>query len=362
MKISIIRGGFLNPFELQNYYPLSKKHNIQAISSLKPLNSQIKLPLKKLLSPTDLPYSPCIYPILNRILKDAHYLFGLEAAIAGSDIAHVAETYYHYTLQAINAKRKGLVKKVVSTVWEVIPFNNESLRGRQGIKNIARKEIDHFITHTKLAKDTLIKEGVPAKKITTIPLGVNLNRFKPKSSSSKASKNLTILFVGRLEESKGVHNLLNAFLKLHKTIPNLKLNLVGQGTLKEKITTHKSITLKTISYNHIHQEYQKADIFCLPSQPTKTWQEQYGMVLVEAMASGLPIITTDTGAIKEVCGSAAIYTNISSQAIYQSLKDLILSPKKRANLKKISRRRALSRYNCLHTFKKIEKIYKQQLK
>jgi alpha-maltose-1-phosphate synthase len=362
MKISIIRGGFLNPFELQNYYPFSKKHNIQAISSLKPLNSQIKLPLKKLLSPTDLPYSPYLYPILNRLLKDAHHLFGLEAVIAGSDIAHVAETYYHYTLQAIKAKRKGLVKKVVSTVWEVIPFNNESLRGRQGIKAIARKEIDHFITHTELAKDTLVKEGVSAKKITTIPLGVNLNRFKPRNSNSKKTKDLTILFIGRLEESKGVQNLLQAFLKLNKTIPNLNLNLVGQGTLKEKITTHKNINLKTVPYNKIHQEYQKADIFCLPSQATSTWQEQYGMVLVEAMASGLPIITTDTGAIKEVCGSAAIYTTGSAQSIYQSLKDLILSPKKRAILKKNSRQRALSRYNCLHTSKKIEKIYKQQLK
>lgn len=361
MKISIIRGAFLNPFELQNYYPLSQNHNVQAVSSLNPINSQIKLPLKKLLSLTDLPDFPFKYSVLNRIFKDAHYLFGLEEIIKGNDIVHVAETYYNYTLQAIKAKRKGLVKKVISTVWEVIPFNNESLPGRRGIKKITRKEIDHFITPTELAKEALIKEGVPTKKITVIPMGVDLNRFKP-SKIHRPGEDITILFIGRLEESKGVLNLVKAFTRLNKDIPNLKLNLIGQGILEEKIANHKNITLKTVPYNKIHQEYQKADIFCLPSQETSTWQEQYGMVLVEAMASGLPIVTTNTGAIKEVCGSAAIYTSNSTQELFKNLKTLILSTQKRKTLREKARQRAVSRYNYLHTSKKIEKIYKKYSK
>ena len=358
MKISVIRGAFLNPFELQNYYPLAKRHNVQAVSSLTPISSQIKLPLKKLLSPTDLCEFPYKYSVLNRVFKDAHYLFGLEKVIKGSDIVHVAETYYNYTLQAIKAKRKGLVKKVISTVWEVIPFNNESLSGRRGIKKIARKEIDHFITPTNLAKKALLKEGISAKKITVIPMGIDLDRFKPTTSGSKVKGEVTILFIGRLEESKGADNLVKAFIKLSKSILNLKLNLVGQGTLEEKITTYKNISLKTVHYDKIHLEYQKADIFCLPSQNTPTWQEQYGMVLVEAMASGLSILTTDTGAIKEVCESAAVYTKGSVQALHDGLKKLVLDHKKRKELAIKARQRAGSRYNSLDTAKKIAKVYK----
>lgn len=360
MKISIVRGAFLNPFELQNIYPLKSRHDITAYSSLRPINPNINLPLVRLASPTDLPL-PFKYPLLNRVFSDAHYLLSLEKKLTGSDIVHVAETYYNYTLQAIKAKRKGLVKKVISTVWEVIPFNNESLPGRRGIKKIARKEIDHFITPTKLAKKALIKEGVPTKKITVIPMGVDLNRFKP-SRIHQFGGDITILFIGRLEESKGILNLVKAFTKLNKSIPNLKLNIIGQGTLKEKIINHKNIILKTVSYSKIHQEYQKADIFCLPSQETSTWQEQYGMVLVEAMASGLPIITTNTGAIKEVCESAAIYTGNSTQELFKNLKTLVLSPKKRKTLREKARQRAISRYNYLHTSRKIEKIYKKYSK
>lgn len=361
MKIWVVRGAFLNPFELQNYYPLAKRHQIQAISSLRPINAQIKLSLIKLPSFTDLPDFPYKYPVLNRLFKDAHYLFGLEKVIKGSDVVHVAEDYYYYTLQAIKAKQKGLVKKVVSTVWEVIPFNNQGLRGRRSIKQTVRQEIDHFITPTKLAKKALVKEGVNPKKITVIPMGINLKQFKPNSSINKNQK-INILFVGRLEESKGVSNLVKAFIKLDKEISNLKLNLVGQGTLEEKITTHKNISLKSVPYQKIHLEYQKADIFCLPSQKTTNWQEQYGMVLVEAMASGLPIITTNTGAIKEVCGSAAVYTSGSVQELFKSLKTLIISPKKRQYLGAKARHRAVSRYNSLHAARKIEEVYKLVLK
>ena len=195
MKISIIRGAFLNPFELQNYYPLSKKCQLKCVSSMFPISTNIKLPLTRLWSPTDLPL-PFKYQTLNRLLWDAHYLLGLEAAIKGSDIAHVAETYCHYTLQAIRAKRKGLVKKVVSAVWEVVPHNNETLAGRRRIKGLARQEIDHFIVVTQVAKNALIEEGIAPDRISVIPVGVDLTRFRPVKKIRQ--KPLRLLFIGRL--------------------------------------------------------------------------------------------------------------------------------------------------------------------
>src|SRR5687767_5337874 len=100
-SLVLVRGAFLNPFELQNYYPLNKKYNIQVVSSLYPLNDNIELPLIKLFSLTDLPNFPRKYPILNRIFTDIHYLYNLQNILNGANIAHVAETYYNYTNQAI---------------------------------------------------------------------------------------------------------------------------------------------------------------------------------------------------------------------------------------------------------------------
>lgn len=354
MKITIIRGSFLNPFELQNYYPLIVKHQITCVSSKFPINDRIKLPLQKLWSLTDIPL-PFKYAVLNRIFKDAHYLFGLQNIINGSDVVHVAETYFHYTLQALYAKRKGLVKKVVSTVWEVIPHNNESLPGRRCIKEVARTETDHFLAVTNVAKQTLIKEGVSENKITVVPMGVDLSRFKPAKTQRKKAKN--ILFVGRLVPEKGIGELLSAYAaeKFHN--PQLTLTLIGSGPLKNKCLAAGAI-VKQASYQQIHREYKNADIFILPSKPTQTWEEQYGMVLIEAMACGLPIITTNTPVLHEVCGPAALYfLPGDSLQLSSQLHALINDDQLRSKLSQTSLKLAMQRYDHRKIAKQIQKVY-----
>ncbi len=360
MKIAIVRGAFLNPFELQNYYPLAEHNDIKVFSSLHPINSNISLPLTKLPSPTDLPNFPFKYPILNRIFTDAHYLLGLENKISGSDIAHVAETYYHYTIQAIAAKKAGKVKKVISTVWEIIPKNNEGIRGRKHFKQLSYENIDHFIAITHLARKALLEEGVGETKITVIPMGINLNRFKP-IKKTKKTKTINILSVARLVSEKGIDDLVYAFENLSKKYP-IKLTLVGDGPLKYEYRHRSGIFFKSIPYSKIHMAYQQADIFCLASQPTKYWQEQYGMVLIEAMASGLPIATTTSGAIPEVCEDVALYSPPKNRLGLQSnLERLIANPELRDSMGKKSRRLALAKYNMIDISKKIQSLYQKVL-
>ncbi len=357
MKISIVRGAFLNPFELQNIYPLKDRHNIVAYSSLKPINSSVELSLVRLASPTDLPL-PFKYPFLNRVFGDAHYLLGLEKRLAGSDIVHVAETYYHYTHQALVAKKKGLVKKVVSTVWEVIPHNNEGLRGRRKFKEEARNQIDHFLAVTQKAKNALLAEGVGKDKITVVPLGIDLKHFTPPVKHKNKSV-LNILFVGRFVEEKGVGDLVKAFLQLKEKKLPVKLTLVGRGPLKKDFIGIKGITLAQSSYQNIPRFYSQADIFCLPSQTTPHWQEQYGMVLLEAMASGLPIITTRTGAIEEVCGRDALYVpQKSSTRLADVLEKLVLDEQLRQRLSSQVLKRARTHYDYNQAADRIEAVYK----
>ena len=357
MKISVVRGAFLNPFELQNIYPLKDRHDIVTYSSLKPINSNINLPLVKLPSLTDMPLPFYKYPLLNRVFADAHYLLGLEKKIAGSDIVHVAETYYHYTHQALVAKRKGLVKKVVSTVWETIPNNNESLKGRRTFKQEARQQIDHFLAVTEKAKKALIVEGVGEEKITVVPLGVDLKKFNPIKKQRKGK--VKILFVGRLVEEKGVGDLVAAFLKLREKKLSVELILLGDGPLKKDLVGIRGVKLKKSSYQSISRFYSQADIFCLPSQSTKTWEEQYGMVLLEAMASGLPIVTTRTGAIQEVCGDVALYSHQkSSDNLAKNLEKLLVDHKLRKKLSSLSLKRAKKKYDHYQAADRIETVYK----
>lgn len=358
MKISIVRGAFLNPFELQNMYPLKNRHDITVYSSLKPIDSNIDLTLVKLPGLTDIPLPFYKYPLLNRAFGDAHYLFGLKKKIAGSDIVHVAETYYHYTHQALIAKRKGLIKKVVSTVWEVIPHNNEGLKGRKRFKKESYSEIDHFLAVTQKAKKALLAEGVEKDKITVVPLGIDLKNFSL-SLKRKNKSTLNILFIGRFVEEKGVGDLVQAFLKLKEKKLSVKLTLVGQGPLKKDFVGIKGVTITKSSYKNISRLYSQADIFCLPSQTTPSWEEQYGMVLIEAMASGLPIITTRTGAINEVCGNSVLYVPQKSPGhITKTLEKLVLDKHLRQRLSSQALKRAKSNYDHRQAADRIETVYK----
>ncbi len=359
MKIKIIRGAFLNPFELQNYYPLKEKFDIEVISSKRPLSDKIDLPLKKLLSPTDLPDFPYKYPILNRIFGDAQQLYGLHKVISGADIVHVAENYFGYVRQAIRAKRRGLVKKVISTIWETIPFNNQSLSGRRKNKLYAKENIDHFIAITQKAKASLLKEGVKEEKITVIPMGVDLDKFKPRPNK-KNKRDINILCVARLVTEKGITDLIDTFWELKKDCKNLNLTIIGSGPLKKEISGFKNIYVKNVPYNKIYLEYANADIFCLPSRATSTWEEQFGMCLVEAMASGIPIVSTKTGAIPEVCGEVALLVKPQTpHALYNAIHKLIYNRQQRQRMGKEGRIMAEEKYDSKKIVKQIAAVYQK---
>lgn len=359
MKIYIVRGAFLNPFELQNYSSLKDKFSITAISSKHPISENIDLPLIKLWSPTDLPNFPFKYPILNRIFIDAQKLGRLEQVIARSDIVHVAETYFGYTHQAVMAKRRGLVRRVISTVWEIIPGNNEGIKGRKEYKRLARENVDRFLAVTEMAKAALIKEGVRPEKISVINMGIDIHKFKP-VTAKKETKDINILCVARLVPEKGILDLLEAFLTMKEKNPKVKLTIIGSGPLKKELIGYKNIYLKSVPYHQMQKEYQKADIFCLPSRETKTWAEQYGMCLVEAMACGLPIVTTNSGAIPEVVGEVALISHHSNvKELKTNLEKLIYNEDLRQTLSQKSRQRAVKKYDSRKIGEQIKNIYQE---
>lgn len=322
MKIGVVRGAFANPYELQNFECLSKDFDVTVFASKENrFWAPARMTIKKLYSPYDyIGKNRYTRGIFNRLFVDSHFLFGLEDQLKSFDIAHCAETYYGYTQQCLTAKQKGYIKKVVCTVWENIPFNNEGIRGRKEFKKRAFKEVDLFLAVTNQAKEVLITEGCNSKKIQVLRPGIDLARFTPGPRTGK-----TIIYVGRNVPEKGVGDLKN--VKIISSTP----------------------------YALMPEVYRTADIFVLPSKETKTWKEQYGMVLLEAMASGLPIVTTGTGAIREVCGDVAIYSD--SANLNATLAKLVKDKHEREKRGKQSRARAEKYFDRRIFARKLEKIY-----
>ena len=239
-RVAIVRGKFLNRYEMQFFEPLTAWFDITAFGSLHPFHDQFAFPMVKLPSPMDFPEFPYKMPVFNRLFTDAHYLLGLESHLSGFDLVHTAETYYRYTQQCLNAKKQGRVKKVIATVLETIPFHNEGIHGRAEYKERARRELDHLIALSTLTKKTLIEEGTDPKKISVIHHYVDTNVFHPNKNWTKklqsSLKNITLLFTGRLEEYKGVLDILSA-LHVLETDPDLHqfhlhVRFVGEGSLR----------------------------------------------------------------------------------------------------------------------------------
>lgn len=362
MKISFVRGAYLNNFEGQNY-PV----NITGYSSRFPIDGNVRFPVIKLPSIADWQRFPLLnWPIkflANRMLGDSQILFGLEKYIIGSDIVHVADPHYYYSFQSALLKYHGAINKLVTTSWETIPFNNESVLEKKRIKYFTMSQTDHFICYSEKARQCLITEGVSAKKISLIPLGVNTGVFHP---AARQSKKITILFVGRLVEEKGITDVCNAFALANKSISEVKLRIVGSGPLENwvrsfimKHNLQNKITIEKKSYKEMPEVYRKADILCVPSKKTKTWEEQYGMVFIEAMSSGLPIVSYKTGVIPEVVGTCGLLAAEGDKVTLTAfLVGLCTDSQLRVKLGTMGRERAKKLYNAHTATLKIEQLYK----
>jgi len=351
-KIAIVRGKFLNKYEMQMYEPLISTYDITAFGSLTSYHDRFAFPVVKLPSPMDFPEFPYKMPVLNRLFVDAHYLWGLENYLRDFDIIHTAETYFHYTQQCLNAKRKA---KIVATVLENIPFNNEGIRGRRAFKARARRELDHIVALTNKTKDALLAEGADPKKITVIPHFVDTKRFAPARRKKTVR---TILFCGRLEEYKGIFDFVEMALRLPN---NLRFVMVGEGSQKDNLK-HAGVELRSASYDDMPNIYQEADIFVAPSKPTKTWEEQYCTVLLEAQAAGLPIVTTNTGGIPENVGDAGIIVPAGDvDAITNAVRRFIDEPTLRASYSKKARERAVHVHDIALGAEKLDLLYQHLL-
>jgi phosphatidylinositol alpha-mannosyltransferase len=132
-----------------------------------------------------------------------------------------------------------------------------------------------------------------------IPNGIDTEHFFPDGPKQKellADDKVNILFVGRLEKRKGVSYLLNACAKVKESFPHFRLIIVGPGTrlrsryenLAKDLGLANIVFIGFVPSAELPTYYRSADIFCAPA----TGGESFGIVLLEAMACGKPVVAT----------------------------------------------------------------------
>jgi glycosyltransferase involved in cell wall biosynthesis len=243
-------------------------------------------------------------------------LFALCKFAVKSDVIH-AHFLYPSGLAAVLYKVLSRKPCVVTAHGEDILINESIGYGMRLSKThdqmikFVLKSADSVIAPSRLVFEEAIKAGTPASKIHIIPNGVDTEKFSPDRVNVNAAKDMLgldatehlVLTVANFRPVKGYRFLVEAIPLVLKNMPKTVFLFVGDGPEKPKImhrvkqlgVSNKVIFVGSVSLELMPLYYAVADIFVLPSI-----SESFSLTLLEAMASGKPIIATSTGAIPEL--------------------------------------------------------------
>jgi len=216
-----------------------------------------------------------------------------------------------YTCHSLSFEEYRSRTRIPQTVIEKTSFR-ANVQGRKRLEKNALNASEKIVTLSEFTKDKLCNTyTIPSDKIAVIPGGVDLERFYPVSDRMKIRKHLfmptdhIILFTVRnLVPRMGLENLIHAMKEVVQQVENISLFVGGSGPLKDDLV---DLTRKFNLENHIRfigfvpednlpDYYRASDIFILPTLEL----EGFGLVTLEALASGVPVLGTPVGGTTEI--------------------------------------------------------------
>jgi glycosyltransferase involved in cell wall biosynthesis len=174
------------------------------------------------------------------------------------------------------------------------------------------------VTTVSRRQEIPVRKIVPELRTHLIRNGANTTDFTP----GTPPRELDILFVGRLIERKGVAILLEAFEALHRTRSDVHMTIVGDGPERSRLEEHVRIRdlagrvtfLGSVPRESLPEVYGRASVFVLPA-----FEEAFPNASLEAMAAGLPVVTTTTGAAELIDGNGLVVEAGDAEALWRAL-------------------------------------------
>jgi len=244
------------------------------------------------------------------------------------------------------------------------------LRGRVYPRRLLRMARDpnvSFIAVSEAIRKSAIEYGVPAEKITVSYIGVNTDRMKPGPMPMSARRK-RILFVGRMVEKKAPMLMVRAFVGVCKRVDNAELVMIGSGPLLAEakglaVELGVPITfLGACTHEKVLEQLHEARVFCLPSiKASNGDKEGLPISILEALACGVPVVTSASGAVNEV-----IHPNISGLPVMENdldglqgaLVELLCESNEMLSI--IARQYCIDHFNLNAHARHLETLYDQQ--
>ncbi|MFA5025939.1 MAG: glycosyltransferase family 4 protein [Candidatus Shapirobacteria bacterium] len=258
---------------------------------------------------------------------------GFNAAFMGNILAKIFQLKHLCSTHAVYENIGGISKQITVRVLS---------------------KCDQILCLSKASIDQLENWGVNPNKLSLYRYWIDLKNFSPVIPPPK----LTFLFVGRLIAKKGIWVILNTAAQLTSN----KFIIVGNGPLESEVeefsSKYKNIQyLGAVQNKNLPQIYHQANVFCIASQ----YPEGYGRVIMEAVASGLPVIGSNMGAIPEALDeTVSLLFSPTLANFIKNINYLVKNPAKYSALQKKCRSYAQNKFSHKN-FEIILKAYQKLL-
>ncbi len=224
------------------------------------------------------------------------------------------------------------------------------------------RRLDHIITVSeRTRRDVAAQFKVDLSRMSVIHNGVDTELFKPKSNIARAAKRL-ITTASADVPLKGLNFLIEAYAKLLTVHPDLELIVIGKlregqtSKLLDKLELRDRVQfVSEITDEEITNEYARATIAVCPSV-----YEGFGFPAAEAMSCGVPLVSTDGGALPEVVGNAGVIVPAQDPAaLAEAIDQLLQNPERRLTLGLKGRARMVETFSWQHAAEQYVSHYRQ---
>jgi glycosyltransferase involved in cell wall biosynthesis len=268
----------------------------------------------------------------------------------------------------------------VPHVWHVREIVMQSRVVRHVELFLARYGADRVIAMSDAVAEMFQRNGHSRPvHVVRIADGVDLNRFHPRNDGAAIRRELGIApdapivgLVARLDHWKGVDTFLHAAAICHQAIPNARFLIVGgaidgqESYAQQLQSLAESLGLSGIVHftlwryrpDDMPRVYAALNLLVLAS----TWPEPFGLVLLEAMATGRPVVATNHGGPREICvdGDTAILVPPSdSTTMAQAILTVLCDPDRAQRMGVAGRRRVEELFDANRSVKQLEKLYEE---
>jgi phosphatidylinositol alpha-1,6-mannosyltransferase len=230
---------------------------------------------------------------------------------------------------------------------------------RQALRSA--RHADLYICFVEAARQHCLALGLPPERCAVVLPGVDTELFHPAAAPVAEP---VALFASPLAANKGIDRVLQAHRLLRRRLPEARLEVLGRGPLEGLVRREAARPRSGVRYlgsgdrHDVAEALRRAALFVTAPRPTPVWNEQFGLAYVEAMASGLPVVTTICGSNHEAVRPPNPRVPDDAEALTEALLGLLADPARRASVGAENRRAVLDRHELRRQCARLGEVFR----